>query len=123
MVNDLPANAGDARNLGLAPDSPRSPREGHGNTLQHSRLENLMDRAAWWAAVHEITKNRTRRSMNQCGILVPRPGVQPMSPALKVQFSRSVMSNSLRPHGLQHARPPCPSPTPGACSNSCPSSQ
>ena len=30
-----------------------------------------------------------------------------------VQFSHSVMSNSLRPHGLQHARPPCPSPTPG----------
>ena len=40
-----------------------------------------------------------------------------------VQFSRSVVSDSLRPHGLQHARPPCPSPTPGACSNSCPSSQ
>ena len=39
------------------------------------------------------------------------------------QFSRSVMSDSLRPHGLQHARPPCPSPTTGACSNSCPSSQ
>ena len=39
-----------------------------------------------------------------------------------VQFSRSVMSNSLGPHGLQHARLPCPSPTPGACSNSCPSS-
>ena len=38
-----------------------------------------------------------------------------------VHFSCSVMSNSLRPHGLQHARPPCPSPTPGACSNSCPS--
>ena len=36
------------------------------------------------------------------------------------QFSHSVMSDSLRPHGLQHARPPCPSPTPGACSNSCP---
>ena len=33
------------------------------------------------------------------------------------------MSNSLLPHGLQHARPPCPSPTPGACSNSCPLSQ
>ena len=40
-----------------------------------------------------------------------------------VQFSRSVVSDSLRPHGLQHARPPCPSPTPGTCSNSCPSSQ
>jgi len=39
------------------------------------------------------------------------------------QFSCSVMSNSLRPHGLQHARPPCPSPTTGACSNSCPLSQ
>ena len=36
------------------------------------------------------------------------------------QFSRSVVSNSLRPHGLQHARPPCPSPTPGVYSNSCP---
>ena len=40
-----------------------------------------------------------------------------------VQFSRSVVSDSLRPHGLQHARLPCPSPTPRACSNSCPLSQ
>ena len=40
-----------------------------------------------------------------------------------VQFSRSVASDSLRPHELQHARPPCPSPTPGVYSNSCPSSQ
>ena len=38
-----------------------------------------------------------------------------------VQFSSSVVSDSLRPHGLQHARPPCPSPTPGVYSNSCPS--
>ena len=38
-----------------------------------------------------------------------------------VQFSCSVMSNFLQPHGLQHTRLPCPSPTPGACSNSCPS--
>ena len=37
-----------------------------------------------------------------------------------VQFSCSVMSDSLRPHELQHTRPPCPSPTPGAYSNSCP---
>ena len=40
-----------------------------------------------------------------------------------VQFSRSVMSDSLRPHGLQHARLPCPSATTRACSNSCPSSR
>ena len=37
-----------------------------------------------------------------------------------VQFSHSVVSDSLQPHGLQHARPPCPSPTPGVYSNSCP---
>ena len=40
-----------------------------------------------------------------------------------VQFSHSVMSDYLKPHGLQYARLPCPSPTPGACSNSCPLSR
>ena len=40
-----------------------------------------------------------------------------------VQFSCSVMFDSLRPHGPQHARPPCPSPTPGVYSNSCPLSR
>ena len=41
----------------------------------------------------------------------------------EVQFSCSVMSDSLQPHGLQHARPSCPSPTPGVYSNSCRLSQ
>ena len=41
----------------------------------------------------------------------------------RAQFSRSVVSNSLRPHESQHARPPCPSPTAGGNSDSCPSSQ
>ena len=54
--------------------------------------------------------------------------MSPHSPIQKfqfssVQFSRSVMSHSLRPHESQHARPPCPSPTPGVHSDSCPSSQ
>ena len=40
-----------------------------------------------------------------------------------VHFNHSVMSDSLQPHELQHARPPCPSPTPGVYPNSCPSSQ
>ena len=40
-----------------------------------------------------------------------------------VQFSHSVMSNSLQPHGLQHTRPPCPSPTPGVYQKSCPLSR
>ena len=42
---------------------------------------------------------------------------------ISVQFSRSVVSDSLRPHGPQHARPPCPSPTPGVHPNSCPLSR
>ena len=44
-------------------------------------------------------------------------------PISSVQFSCSVVSDSLRPHELQHARPPCPSPTPRVYSNSCPLSQ
>ena len=46
-----------------------------------------------------------------------------LSSSVGHQFSRSVVSDSLRPRGLQHARPPCPSPTPGVYSNSCPLSQ
>ena len=45
-----------------------------------------------------------------------------LSEFCSVQLSRSVVSNSLWPHGLQHARPPWPPPSLGACSNSCPSS-
>ena len=44
----------------------------------------------------------------------------PIECASSVQFSHSVMSDSLQPHGLQHSRPPCPSPTPGIYSNSYP---
>ena len=49
--------------------------------------------------------------------------VEVFSPLSSVQFRCSVMSDSLQPHRLQNARLPCPSPTPGACSNSCPSNQ
>ena len=42
---------------------------------------------------------------------------------IPVHFSHSVVSNSLWPHGLQHSRPPCPSPTPGVYPNSCPLSR
>ena len=53
VVKNLLANKGDT---GLIPRSGRSPREGNGNPLQYSCLENPMDRGAWWATVHEITK-------------------------------------------------------------------
>ena len=46
-----------------------------------------------------------------------------LSFSVSVQFNRSVTSNSLQPHGQKHTRLPCPSPTPGACSNSCSLSQ
>ena len=46
---NLPANAKDIRDATLIPGSGRSPGGGHGNPQQHSCLENLMDRGAWWA--------------------------------------------------------------------------
>ena len=63
--------------------------------------ETVKDREAWHAAVHGVAESWTRLSSS-------------------VQFNRTVVSNSLWPHGLQHARFPCPSLSPGACSNSCP---
>ena len=53
MVKNLLANKGDT---GLISMSGKSPGEGNGNPLQYSCLENPMDRGAWWAIVHEITK-------------------------------------------------------------------
>ena len=52
VVKNLPASAGDARDVGSIPGSRRSPRGGHGNPLQYSYLENPMNRGAWWATVH-----------------------------------------------------------------------
>ena len=61
--SNLPANAGDKRDVGLIPGWGRSPRGTHGNPLQYSCLENAMDRGAWWATVHGVTKSQTRLSM------------------------------------------------------------
>ena len=61
IVKNPPANAGDARDVGSIPGSGRSPGEGNGNPLQYSCLENPMDRGAWWATVHGVTKSQTRR--------------------------------------------------------------
>ena len=51
---------------------------------------------------------------------IQKTKIMASGPISSVQFSRSVMSDSLRPHELQHARPPCPSPTPRVHSNPCP---
>ena len=47
QIKNQPANAGDARDVGLIPELGRSPGEGNGNPLQYSYLENSMDRGAW----------------------------------------------------------------------------
>ena len=56
---ELPANAGDVRDLDSIPGSARSPGGGHGNPLQYSCLENPMDRGAWRATVHRVTMSQT----------------------------------------------------------------
>ena len=57
MAKNLPANAGDARDMSSIPGSGRSPGGGNGNPLQYSCLENSMDRGAWQATVHKITES------------------------------------------------------------------
>ena len=52
-------NAGDTGDLGLIIGSGRSPGTGNGNPLQYSCLENTMDRGAWWAVIHRVTKSQT----------------------------------------------------------------
>ena len=69
-----------------------------------------MDRGAWWAIVHGVTKSWIQLSNKHYATFQ----------FSSVQSSCSVMSDSLWPHGLQHARPSCPSPTPRVYSNSCP---
>ena len=59
VVKNSPANAGDIRDVGLIPGWGQSPGGGHGNPLQYSCLENPMDRGAWRAMVHRVTKNQT----------------------------------------------------------------
>ena len=60
MVKNLPANAGDIRDLGSVPGWGRSPGGGHGNPLQNSCLENPMDRGAWQYTVHGVTNSGTQ---------------------------------------------------------------
>ena len=57
VVKNLPASAGDLKDIGLIPRLGRYPEGKHGNPLQYSCLENLMDRGAWQATVHGVTKS------------------------------------------------------------------
>ena len=57
-VKNLPINAGEAGDMGSIPASRRSPGEGNGYSLQYSCLENSIERGAWWATVHGVTKSQ-----------------------------------------------------------------
>ena len=59
MVKNQPAHAGDIRDASLIPGSERSPGGGHGNPLQYSCLENLMDREAWRVTMHTVAQSWT----------------------------------------------------------------
>ena len=59
VVKNQPANAGEESDMGLIPGSGRSPGVGNGNPLQYACLENSMDRGAWQATVHGVTKSQT----------------------------------------------------------------
>ena len=82
----------------------------HGNPLQCSCLENPRDGGAWWAAIYGVAQSQTRlkrlSSSSRC--------------ISSVQFSLSVVFDSLWPDELHYARSPCPSTTPGVHPNPCP---
>ena len=59
VVKNPLANAGDIKDAGSIPVLGRSPRAGHGNSLQFSCLENPLDRGAWWIMAHRVTKSQT----------------------------------------------------------------
>ena len=66
VVKNPPVNAGDARDAGSISGSGKSPKKGNGNPLQYSCLKNSMERGAWWATVHAISKSQTWLNMHAC---------------------------------------------------------
>ena len=143
-------SAYNAGNPGSIPGLGRFPGEGKGYPLQYSGLENSMDytvhgvaKSQTWLSdfhFHTLCSQRWRCSIQStktrqgadCGsdheliiakfrLKLKKVG-KTTRPLSSVQFSCSLVPDSLRPHESQHARPPCPSPTPRVHSNSCPSS-
>ena len=80
-LKNLPANPGDVRDSGSIPGLGRSPGEGHDNPLQHSCLENFMDRGAWRAETHRAS---VRLSIHHCQGKNKIPGQRHASYCLKV---------------------------------------
>ena len=62
MVKNSPANAGDARDVGLIPGLGKSTEGGNGNPLQYPCLENPMDKGAWWATIYGLGRKELNTS-------------------------------------------------------------
>ena len=90
----------------------------YGTTIPWNTLSNKKGATSWYKNLDGSPGNDVVWKKSQS----PKVMNSVIS-SVSVQFSFSVMSDSLWPHGLQHARLPCPSPTPGNCSNSCPPSR
>ena len=97
-----------------------------------TRVSHIADRRftvwAYWIFIVESLEHTIKEKMVDRVPILHNDNNQLMAVFLSsefssLQFSCSLMSDSLRPHGPQHARPPCPSPTPGIYPNSCPLSQ
>ena len=137
VIKNPPACAGDIRDAGSVPRSGRSSGGRNGNPLQCHCQDNPMDREAWRATVHGVTNSRTRlndQHLESCLLIDERffknqfPAFSTFSAfhkaTVNLQFSSvAQLCPTLRPHESQHARPPCPSPTPGVHSDSHPLSQ
>ena len=64
LVKNLPANAGDTRDVDSIPGLERSPGGGNGNSLQYPCLENSMDTGIWWATNHRVIKSQARLNIH-----------------------------------------------------------
>ena len=76
MVKNLLADAGDIRDVGSIPGLGRSPGGGSDNPLQYSCLENLIDREAWWATIHEVAEldmTEHLHHLNLCLVFLAAP--------------------------------------------------
>ena len=68
VVKNLTSNSGDTRDAGSIPGLRRSPEGGNGDSFQYSCLENPMDRGAWQATVHGVSKSRTQLNTHTLGV-------------------------------------------------------
>ena len=91
MVKNLPVGAGNSGDIGSFPGSGRSPGGGNGNPLQHSCLENPVDRGAWWAAAHGVSESEMTKQTRINSVCISIP-VSQFTPPLGVFSTHS-------PHG------------------------